>query len=151
MKMIKALIIASLIFIGNANITIATTEVETKEELLNYIRILFSDKKVIEAYNELISKGYSWQDEYANYGSMVDEETESFYGQVQIVMEKDKGAKRKAGERFGDPGWVILEKGKSEKEGKSIATTKLRVLVINFLWSRKGNKIENINVGMYSQ
>ncbi|HAS54375.1 MAG: hypothetical protein A2X56_11775 [Nitrospirae bacterium GWC2_57_13] len=126
MKKIKVLAIALLMFVGNMNISIATTEVETKEETLNYIRVLFSDKKVIETYQKLISEGYSWQDEYANFGSMVDEKHESFYGQVQIVMEKDKGAKRnKVGER--------------------------RVLVVDFLWSRIGNKIENIKVGTYSQ
>ncbi len=74
----------------------------------------------------LTPEGYSWRNEYANFGSMVDEKRESFYGQVQIIMEKDQRAKRdKAGER--------------------------RVLVIDFLWSRKGNKIENIKVGTYSQ
>lgn len=126
MKKIKVLAIAFLIFIGNTNISIATTEVETKEKTLNYIRVLFSDKKVIETYQKLVAEGYSWQDEYANFGSMVDEKRESFYGQVQIVMEKDKGAKRnKIGER--------------------------RVLVIDFLWSRIGNKIENIKVGTDSQ
>lgn len=126
MKKIKVLVIASLIFIGSANISIATTEVETKEKLLNYIRVLFSDKKVIDTYQKLIAEKYSWRDEYANFGSMVDEKRESFYGQVQIVMENDKTAKRnKVGER--------------------------RVLVIDFLWSRKGNRIENIKVGTYSQ
>ncbi len=126
MKKIKVLAIAFLIFIGNTNISIATTEVETKEETLSYIRVLFSDNKVIETYQKLIAEGYSWQDEYANFGSMVEEKRESFYGQVQIVMKKDMGAKRnKVGER--------------------------RVLVIDFLWSRIGNKIENIKVGTYSQ
>jgi hypothetical protein len=126
MKKINVLTIACLIFIGATNISIATTEVETKEETLNYIRVLFSDKKVIETYRKLIDEGYSWQDEYANFGSMIDEKRESFYGQVQIVMEKDKEAKR-------------------NKVGAK------RVLVIDFLWSRIGNKVENIKVGAYSQ
>ncbi len=126
MTKIKVLVIASLLLIGITNISIATTEVETKEELLNYIRVLFSDNKVIEIYKKLIAEGYSWRDEYANFGSMVDEKRESFYGQVQIIMEKEKGLKR-------------------NKVGKR------RVLVIDFLWSRIGNKIENIKVGTYSQ
>lgn len=146
----KALMLAALILLGSANISIASTEVEAKEELLNYIRVLFSDKKVIEAYHKLISEGYSWQDEYAKFGSMVDEKGESFYGQVQIVMEKGKGTNRKAAELAGDPGWVVLEKKKSGSEGNAALSAKIRVLVIDFLWSRKGNKIENIKVGTYS-
>lgn len=150
MKMIKVLIIASLIFI-NTNPAIATTEVETKEELLNYIRTLFSDTKVIETYHKLISEGYSWQDEYGNFGSMVDEKRESFYGQIQIVMVKNKGAKRRPGEGFSDHGRVILDNGKRVKEDRSSASTKVRVLLIDFLWSRKDNKLENIKVGTYSR
>ncbi len=96
------------------------------EEILNYIRVLFSDKQVVETYQKLIFEGYSWQHEYANFGSMVDEKRESFHGQVQIVMEKDKGAKRnKVGKRW--------------------------VLVIDFLWGRIGNRIEDIKVETYSQ
>lgn len=80
----------------------------------------------METYNKFIAEGYSWRDEYSNFGSMVDEKRESFYGQVQIVMEQDKGVNRhKVGER--------------------------RVLVVDFLWSRIGNKIENIKVVTYSQ
>lgn len=115
--------IASLIFISSANIVVATTEVETKEALMNYIRVLFSDKQVIDTYQRLVAEGYSWQDEHANFGSMIDEKHESFHGQVQIVMKRIKDAKRKTGER--------------------------RVLVIDFLWSRIGNTIENIKAEAY--
>ncbi len=151
MKIITVFIIASFIFMSNAHFAVATTEVESKERLLNYIRILFSDTKVIETYHKLISEGYSWQGEYGNFGSMVDEKRESFYGQIQIVMEKKKETKRRPGEGFSDPGRVILEKGNGTKKGNAPSSTTVRVLLIDFLWSRKDDKIENIKVGTYSR
>jgi hypothetical protein len=115
--MFAALLIIVACIAGNT--AFATSEVESKEEMLGYIRVLFSDRKVVQAYETLLKDGYLWTDELGNFGSMHDEhpELELFTGQVQIIMRKKSGVDRRA----------------KEKNYKQ--------LTITFTWSRKSGKI----------
>ncbi len=104
----------------------ATVEVESKEEMLGYIRVLFSDQKVMDKYNALVSDGYEWVNEHGNFGSMGDKKLELFPGQVQIHMRK------------------------IQKSSGSIQKESYKHLIIDFTWSRKLKKITGIdNVDIY--
>lgn len=126
----------------------ATSEVESDEEMLGYMRLLFSEKNVVEAYSKLVSEGYVWTEEMGYFGSMVDEKDESFYGQVHLVMQKGKKKRSKKGSY--NPGWVVLKKGNDEGDPGVVFQSRERVLVIDFLWSRKGNRIQNVSVDAYT-
>lgn len=145
-KMIASLL--GLVVIIMAGIAGATTEVETDEEMLGYVRLLFSEKKVVEAYGKLVSEGYVWTEEMGYFGSMVDEKNESFYGQVHLVMQKGKKKKSKRGSY--NPGWFVREKGNDEGSPGVVFQSMERVLVIDFLWSRKWNRIEKVDVDAYT-
>ena len=116
-KSLKIVLICILLIIGISpftNKSYATSEIENETEMMAYIRELFSDTKVLVPYTQLIKDGYYWKNESGNFGSMLE------------------GYKD---ERFiGQIRILMQNKGKSENI----------LFTINFVWSRKKNKIVEI-------
>ena len=92
MRKIVFSLITLLSFMGIADPSSATTESESKEETMGYVRVILSDKRVLNTFQTLLNDGYLWVDEQAYFGS-IDENGRS-HAEVHIVMKKKHSHER---------------------------------------------------------